>query len=258
MREANQHPLYRHPLYWPYQIYVWLILLPLVVVLTLLAASLSVIVAVTISPEAGSRHVAMRWARLIAWLTPMRLKVSGRQHAQREQSYVVVSNHQSQYDILALYGWLDLDLKWVMKKELRKVPGIGIGCEKLGHIFVDRSDPEQSRAAINQALKKVAGGIGILFFPEGTRSLDGKLLRFKKGAFRVAIHQQIPVLPVSLIGTRDILPAKTLRLFPGRAEMKIHAPIATEGLSLDDMPALMARVRRTIQADLDGSDTDAG
>jgi len=158
--------------------------------------------------------------------------VEDKQNANRKRSYVVVSNHQSLYDIIVIYGWLELDLKWVMKQELRKVPGIGIGCEKAGHIFIDRRNPRLANEAIAEALDRQGEGIGILIFPEGTRSRDGKLIPFKKGAFRLAIEQSLPVLPVTLLGTRDILPANTLKAFPGRARMVIHPAIETDGLDL--------------------------
>lgn len=233
-------------LFWPYQVYVVLVFLPLVVVLTLLASSLSVLAAMVINPNWASRHVAARWARLLARITPIGVTVEGAENAREGQSYVVVANHQSQYDILLLYGWLNLDLKWVMKKELRKVPGIGIGCEKVGHIFVDRSRPAAAKQAISDALARLGNGIGILFFAEGTRSLDGKLLPFKKGAFVTAIDQKLPVLPITIMGTSEILPAKTLRLFPGRARMVIHPPIDTENLSISDLSELRAQTRAAI------------
>lgn len=235
-------------LFWLYQPYVWLIFMPLVLVITFLGASLSVLFAILVNPHFASRHFAARWARWIAWCTPIRVSVEGAEHADRSRGYVVVSNHQSQYDILALYGWLDLDLKWVMKKELRKIPGIGIGCEKVGHIFVDRKRPEKARAAINKALKVLGNGIGILFFPEGTRSLDGRMLPFKKGAFRVALEQDLPILPVTLVGTRDILPAKTLRLFPGKIRVVIHPEIPTKDMTVDDMKTLMTQTRSVISS----------
>lgn len=233
-------------LFWPYQIYVVLVFLPLMTVLTLLASTLSVLAAIVINPNWASRNVAARWARLLARITPIGVTVEGAENALESQTYVVVANHQSQYDILLLYGWLNLDLKWVMKKELRKVPGIGIGCEKVGHIFVDRKKPAEAKLAITDALARLGNGVGILFFAEGTRSLDGRLLPFKKGAFVTAIDQQLPVLPITIIGTHDILPAKTLRLFPGRAKMIIHPEIPTTGLSIKDLAELRDRTRDVI------------
>ncbi|MGD2128682.1 MAG: lysophospholipid acyltransferase family protein [Lysobacterales bacterium] len=235
-------------LFWPYQLYAWLIFLPLVTVLTLLFSMLTVIFAGLVNPNFASRVFASTWARLCAWCTPIGVTVEGAEHAQRSRSYIVASNHQSQYDILVVYGWLKLDLKWVMKKELRKIPGIGIGCEKAGHIFVERRNPKQAAEAISQALERLGDGIGILFFPEGTRSRDGHLLPFKKGAFRTAIEQQIPILPITLVGTRDILPAKSLRLFPGRAKMVIHPPIETRGMSNTQLDELSERTRAVIRS----------
>jgi len=233
-------------LFWPYQIYAWVIFLPVVAVLTLVFSTLTVIFAWLVSPHFASRVFAVTWARIASFLTPMRVTVEGAEHAQRNRSYVVASNHQSMFDILVIYGWLKLDLKWVMKAELRKIPAIGIGCEKAGHIFVERRNPKQAAQAITDALARLGEGIGILFFPEGTRSPDGRLLPFKKGAFRTAIDQKLPLLPVTVIGTRDILPARTLHLFPGKARMVIHPPIETVGMGVDELDALMQRTRETI------------
>ena len=236
--------------FWPYQIYVWLVFFPLVALLTAFFSLCTVITATLVNPHFASRVFAVTWARCCAWLTPIRVEVEGEEHAERGRSYVVTSNHQSVYDILVIYGWLRLDLKWVMKAELRKVPAIGLGCEKAGHIFVDRRNHAQAAQAINQALERLGDGIGILFFPEGTRSVDGRLLPFKKGAFHTAIEQQIPVLPVTVSGTREILPNKTLRLFPGRAKLVIHPAIETRGMDHDDLDLLMERTRKSIASAL--------
>jgi 1-acyl-sn-glycerol-3-phosphate acyltransferase len=235
-------------LFWPYQLYAWLVFLPLVAILTLLFSTLTVIFAWLVNPHFASRVFATTWARTLGFLTPIRVTVEGAEHAQRDRSYVVASNHQSQFDILVIYGWLKLDLKWVMKAELRKLPAIGIGCEKAGHIFVERRNPKQASQAITDALARLGDGIGVLFFPEGTRSPDGHLLPFKKGAFRTAIDQQLPLLPVTLVGTRDILPARSLRLFPGKARMVIHPPLETAGMKVEQVDELMQRAREVISS----------
>ena len=242
------YPAVKKILFWPYQLYVWLILLPFIALWSLFMGGLAVVVAMAVSQSFSSRVVARSWARVCAWLTPIFVTVEGRENAKAGQSYIVVCNHESQYDILLIYGWLDLDLKWVMKKELRKIPGIGIGCEKVGHIIVDRKDPEQARAAINNTLKVLDDDIGILFFPEGTRSRTDRLLPFKKGAFRVAVDQQVPLLPMTVVGTRNVLPAGSFRLFPGRVKLIIHPPIDTTGLDLQDVRALMEQTRSVIDS----------
>jgi 1-acyl-sn-glycerol-3-phosphate acyltransferase len=233
--------------FWLYQIYAWLIFFPLVAILTLLFSALTIIFAGLVNPEWASRVFAATWGKVLALLTPVFVTVEGSEHAHQGQSYVVAINHQSQYDILVVYGWLKLDLKWVIKQELRKIPGIGLGCEKAGHIFIDRRDPKQASKAIRAALARLGNGVGILFFPEGTRSLDGRLLPFKKGAFRLSIDQDIPVLPVTLVGTRDIMPARSLKPFPGSVRMVIHPAITPQGKDVDQ---LLEETRSTIASAL--------
>jgi len=237
-------------LFWPYQLYVWLVFFPVAAVVTLIFGFSTAVFATIVSPRFASRVFGMRWARILARLTPIGIRVYGAENADPKRTYVVVCNHQSQYDILLVYGWLDLDLKWVMKQELRKIPGIGLGCEKAGHIFIDRKNPRNARAAVEKALQHLGDGVGILFFAEGTRSLDGKLQPFKKGAFRLAIEQSLPVLPVTLLGTREILPAKTLRLFPGRATMLIHPAIETADLDMEQVDFLLDSTRQAIASGL--------
>ncbi|HKX56225.1 MAG TPA: lysophospholipid acyltransferase family protein, partial [Xanthomonadales bacterium] len=175
-------------LYWLYQPYAWLVFAPIAILLTLLFSLLTIMASMLINSSFAGSTFPVVWARLVARLTPMAVTVNGGEHADPQRSYVVVCNHQSQYDILLVYGWLKLNLKWVMKKELRKIPGLGLGCEKAGHIFVDRSNPRAARTAVMEALERLGNGVGILFFVEGTRSSDGRLLPFKKGAFRLAVE----------------------------------------------------------------------
>ena len=231
---------------WLYQVYIWLLFLPIAVLLTLIAGWTTVLVAMIASPRIASRYIAANWAKLIIWLTPVWVTVDGAENADPGKSYVVVCNHQSQYDIFLVYGWLKLDLKWVLKAELRKIPGLGIGCEKAGHIYVDRSNPDQARKAVTNALESVGDGVGVLFFAEGTRSPDGRLRPFKKGAFRVATSQKLPILPVTIIGTRDIQKPKSLIIFPGKIRMVIHPAIEVDGS--EDAEAIRNLMNRTRDA----------
>jgi 1-acyl-sn-glycerol-3-phosphate acyltransferase len=233
--------------YWLYQIYAWLVLIPIGLLLTLLTGWVTVLVAMIWSPKVASRYIAANWARLICWMTPVWVTVEGAENADPGRTYVVACNHQSQYDIFLVYGWLKLDLKWVLKAELRKVPGVGIGCEKAGHIFVERGNPEQTRKSISDALERVGDGVGVLFFVEGTRSKDGELRPFKKGAFRVATSQNLPVLPVTIIGTRDIQKPNSMMIFPGKVRMVIHPAIEVDGgEDAGDIRQLMTKTRAAI------------
>ncbi len=237
-------------LYLLYQPYKWLILVPVFVLSTAFFAAVAVILAIAVNPRFGSFVSGTGWARLNALLTPMRVTVHGRRRVDPEQSYVIVANHQSSYDIFALYGWLGMDFKWVMKQELRKVPALGISCEKLQHVFVDRSNTEAAIRSIDLAKERIRGGTSVVFFPEGTRSPDGKLLPFKKGAFHMAVDLGLPILPVTLVGTREVMPAGTLRVFPGDAKLIFHPPIDVDGYDHRNLRPLIQQVKAVIESGL--------
>ena len=236
--------------WWAYQPYKYLVVAPALVLVTAFFATLVLILSFFTNARTASRRAAVPWARVMAWVTPIRVEVEGRENIDPHQSYVLVSNHQSQYDIFMLYGWLGVDFKWVMKQELRKVPGVGVACERLGHIFIDRSNHAAAIATLEAARTKIVDGTSVIFFPEGTRSTDGRLLRFKRGAFRMAVDLGLPILPLTVTGTRDVLPANTSDLMPGSARLIIHEPISIEGVTVEGCQELSDRVREVIASSL--------
>ncbi|PIE02768.1 MAG: 1-acyl-sn-glycerol-3-phosphate acyltransferase [Acidobacteria bacterium] len=211
-----------------YQPYKWLILFPYGALANLFFGFWAILFAFLFSQRLASTLVGRLWARSIAFLTPISVTVEGSENIEANQSYVIVSNHQSIIDILVLYGWLDVDFKWVMKKELRKVPGLGIACEKLGHIFIDRSNRLAAIKTLNESKHRIANGTSVIFFPEGTRSRRSQLRPFKKGAFHIALDLNLPVLPVTISGTREIHPTHTFDTYPGKASLTIHPSIDTK------------------------------
>jgi 1-acyl-sn-glycerol-3-phosphate acyltransferase len=242
----------RKLLYILYQPYKWLIFFPLLIVSTLFWGFLTVLlVSLSFSARSVSALTGVWWSRINSFRTPMPVSVSGRENIDPKCSYVIVSNHQSHYDIFVLYGWLGVDFKWVMKQELRKVPALGFACEKLGHIYIDRSDKEAALHSLNEAKKKVKDGTSVIFFAEGTRSTTTQMREFKKGAFIMALDLGIPILPITIIGTGKVLPPHTVNLFPGRVRMIIHKPISVNGYSLETIQDLMNDTRAVIQKGLD-------
>ncbi len=233
-----------------YQPYKWLLYFPLMGIVTVVGAFAAVVLSVVVSPRAGSRIAGTAWARAIGYITPITVSVSGRERIDPKKSYVIVCNHLSHYDIMVLYGWLGMDIKWIMKKELRKIPALGFACEKVGHIFIDRSNRKAAIASIDAAKARLKGGSSIIFFPEGTRSCDGKLGQFKKGAFRMALDLGWPLLPVSISGTRAVLPSGTIDLMPGRVRLSVHEPISIEGLDESGLAELGQRAREVIASGL--------
>lgn len=234
-----------HGLYQPYK---WLFVIPFMALNTLIFGIIAVLVSTLINQRIGSYFGGVIWSRLNALITPMRVKVSGRQLIDNKQSYVIISNHQSLYDIFLIYGWLGVDIKWVMKKELAKIPGIGFGSKKVGHIFLDRSNSRVALESLNEAKRKLVNGTSVVIFPEGTRSQTGQLGPFKKGAFKLALDLGLPILPVTISGTRNILPTGTVDLMPGKATMMIHKPIEIINQTEESLKDLLIEARDIIAA----------
>jgi len=218
----KQAATFSHTLYQPYK---WLILSPLCLVSTLFYGSLAILLVGLKLPKAAN-VMPMLWARTIALVTPAQVHVSGRENIDPRQSYVITANHLSYFDIIAIYGWLGIDFRWVMKQELMKVPVLGYACKVLGHVFIDRSNRESAIDSINAARSRLKNGTSIFFFPEGTRSRDGRIQPFKKGAFRLAQELKLPILPITMSGSQHICPARTLDVMPGTINVTIHKPIA--------------------------------
>ena len=236
--------------WWLYQPYKYLVYAPVVGLVTAILSTLAFVSSFVLPSRTVGWLCAVPWARILAFMAPMRVRVEGRENVDPQQSYVLVSNHQSQFDIFVLYGWLEIDFRWVMKQELRSVPGIGIACHRLDHIFIDRSNHAAAMATLDDAKKKIVDGTSVMFFPEGTRSRDGKLKRFKKGAFRMAVDLELPILPLTVTGTRDVLPADTSDLMPGSARLIIHPPVSVEGKTAVDCHDLSNEVREIIASAL--------
>lgn len=235
-------------LYIIYQPYKWLFFLFLILN-TLFFGTLAIVLSITISQKI-SGYCGTAWARLNAFFTPMFVSVSGKEKIKKHTSYIVVPNHQSHYDIFLLYGWLGIYIRWVMKMELRKIPVFGYCCQTMGHIYVDRSSTESAIASLNAAKENLSDGSSIIMFPEGTRHSTGELLPFKKGAFRMAIDLGLPLLPITIVDTKDILPTKTLNLMPGKVKMIVHEPIDVSKYTIDDLEKLMSDTRAIIEAPL--------
>ena len=160
-------------LYLLYQPYKWLFFYPVCYCKYLVFGVIAVLVSTLVNQRIGSYFGGVIWSRLNGYLTPMFVKVTGKEHIDKRKSYVIISNHQSIYDIFLIYGWLGIDIKWVMKKELAKIPGVGFGSKKVGHIFLDRSNSRVALESLNEAKRKLVNGTSVVIFPEGTRSATG-------------------------------------------------------------------------------------
>lgn len=228
--------------------YTWLVFIPLFGALSAFWGTIGMAVAKVNNKLSEWAGVAWGFCCCLANLTWV--STSGRQHLKPGQSYVLMANHGSHFDIFAVYGFLRVPFRWVMKEELRKAPFIGWYTAAAGHIFVDRSNPERAIASLHAAKERLNDGLSVLFFPEGTRSRDGRLKAFKKGGFHMALDLGLPILPIAISGANRVLPGKTFKLLPGHIRINIQPPIETQGYDRDSMGDLMAEVRRSVQQGL--------
>ncbi len=227
------------------------VLIVLIALNTTLAATTAMLAAYFDPRGGGVDSISALWARLNLVLSGVPISMSGDELIDKDQPYIVMSNHQSYYDVFALIGHLPLRLKWVMKMELRKIPIFGIACEKVGHIYIDRRNSERARNSLKAAGEKIRTGSSVVFFPEGTRSPDGNLQPFKKGGFVMALEAKVPILPVTVVGGRKILPRKSLRILPGSMKIIIHDPIPVTEYTYETKERLIKRVREVIGKDLE-------
>jgi 1-acyl-sn-glycerol-3-phosphate acyltransferase len=176
-------------------------------------------------------------------------RVGGTMPADPRNPYVVVSNHESFVDIL-LISHLPWEMKWLSKKEMFRIPVGGWLMRMARDIELDRKDPVSAAAAMQQCRHRLDDHVSVMIFPEGTRSTTGDLLPFKDGAFRLAIEAQVPILPLAVHGAATALPKHDWRFGRSTAEVRVLEPIDTEGMTMDDLPALKERTREVIVAEL--------
>ena len=214
-----------HYLYLLYQV---LIALPLLLGITLFTA-LVTIIAIPWSNAEWLHKVQMFWARCFCWLMFIPVEVRGLEHIQKGQSYVFVANHQSSYDIFVIYGWLPVIFKWLMKQELRKIPVVGTACAAAGHVFIDRKDPQSAVESLRRVEAALTNGVSTVIFPEGTRTKDGQVGRFKRGAFQVALDLGLPIIPISLTGCYEVMNRYAWHVTRHPIRMTIGEPIFPKG-----------------------------
>jgi 1-acyl-sn-glycerol-3-phosphate acyltransferase len=195
-------------------------------------------------------RVVHRYARL--WgkvaLTANRVKVemTGMEHLKGEGPYIFMSNHQGSYDIFALLGCLPFQFKWLAKKELFSIPFFGWTMAAAGYVSIDREGTRETVEAMNEAAQKIQDGMSVVVFPEGSRSPDGAIQPFKKGGFTLAIKSGVPIVPITITGSREIMPRDRLTITSGKIQIQMGYPIETQDCSLKERESLMEKVRKAI------------
>ena len=217
------------------------------VVLTTAFLGVTAIVTSFFSRTGNPVHVIARiWARSILMVSRVHVSVSGLSNIEPDKSYIYMANHQSNFDIPVLLGYLPVQFRWLAKAELFKIPVFGRAMLGAGYVKIDRFNQESAFASINEAAQKMKDGVSVMIFPEGTRSRDGNIRSFKKGGFVMAVDSGVPIVPVILRGTWPIMAKNSLRINRGDVEMEIARPIDTIGYSRETKEDLMQKVRTVI------------
>lgn len=234
-----------------YKVYQLFIALPIIFVATVLT-SLITILGGFINAHVFGYYPGRIWSKVVLRVLLLPIHVEGREHLQPRQSYVFVANHQGPVDIFLIYGYLGRNFKWMMKKALRKMPLVGVACEKARHIFVDKSGPKAIKETIDKARATLQNGTSLVVFPEGSRTFTGHMGLFRKGAFQLADDLQLPVVPVTIDGSFDVLTRMAgfnfVHWHPLR--LVIHEPIPPVGEGKEDIKHTMEEAYRVIMNSL--------
>lgn len=198
-----------------------------------------------------AHDVGKYWSLLNIFLSGTRLKIKGKEKINKNLTYIVMSNHQSLIDVWALFGKIPLQFRWIVKSEIRKVPIFGYTLERAGHIYIDRKNRESASISLETASRKINKGTSVIIFPEGTRSEDGHLLRFRMGGAIIALKSGVPILPVTINGSRFVLPKNTLAVMPGKIEIVVGDVIDPSGYDENNQDELMEKIKEAIEKNLD-------
>lgn len=234
-------------------LYQWVITVPILVVITFLTA-LVTIIGTSISGTHGWGYwPAHIWSRIVCMMWFVRVKVEGRENIDPKTSYVFVANHQGAFDIWSIYGYLNHNFKWLMKASLEKIFMVGWACRKSGHVFVDDTNLGSIRRTITESEEKLKDGMSLVIFPEGSRTWDGGMIPFKRGAFMLAAEFRLPVVPITINGSFRAMPRTSYNATPGRITLTIHPPIYPGDKGFNTKK-LMADCYEIIESGLDSSE----
>jgi len=224
-----------------YKIYSYFIALPLFIIATIIVALDVVIASFMGDTDRVSWYIPRLWSRFTIRTGLHSVKLEGMSQLDPEQSYVFLANHQGYFDIFLLYGYLPHHFKWMMKEYLRKMPFIGIACARSEQIFVGESLASIKHAVI-QAEKTLQKGKSMTIFPEGTRTHDGHMNPFKRGAFMLASEIGLPIVPITINGSFDIFSRNDYSVSQGTLQMIVHRPITPEEYKTMGTKELMKKV----------------
>jgi 1-acyl-sn-glycerol-3-phosphate acyltransferase len=212
-----------------------------------------VIIAISPLDRKGNvvHYIGKFWSFLNLYLPGTRVSIKGKEKIEKGRAYIVMSNHQSLLDPWVLIAKLPLQLRWLIRADVKNMPVFGYALERMGHIYVDSRKAKGITHSLEMAARKIGKGASVVIFPEGTRSKDGRLLKFRRGGAIVALGAGTPILPVTINGSRFVLPKGTLALMPGKIQVLVGDVIDPQAFGHERKEALMEAVRSAIERNLD-------
>lgn len=221
-------------------IFIWAVLV------TAVMAIVTIIVSFFSKTGNAPHLIARAWARSILFVSGIKVTVNGISNLGSGRAFIYMVNHQSNFDIPVLLGCLPVQFRWLAKAELFKIPLFGRGMRGCGYISIDRYDREAAIESLNTAARIIKNGTSVLIFPEGTRSMDGKIKSFKKGGFVLTVDAGVPIIPVLIHGTWSIMPKKRLLITPRPVTLEILPPVDTSVYSRETKDDLMETIRKVM------------
>jgi 1-acyl-sn-glycerol-3-phosphate acyltransferase len=225
-------------------------LIPAITIYTIVLGAASIVSSLFERNGHFAHACARAWSRLILKTTGVEVSITGLDKLTPGTTYVFVSNHQSIYDTPVVFDSLPYQLRIIAKESLAMFPVLGWHLKRGGHLFVDRRDPDRL-GILKRWRALVSQGLSLIIYAEGTRSVDGHVARFKAGSFLLAIQAGLPIVPLSIIGTRSVMPKGRLRTEPAHVTLIVHDPIQPPALAeptIQDARALAERVHDIVAA----------
>lgn len=233
-----------------YNVYTYLIATPLFLINSVVNGSLLALVGLMGDRKYFSYWIPRFWAWFTCFVYLLPVKVTGREYLDKKQTYVFLPNHQGYFDIFLVYAYLGHNFKWMMKDYLRNIPFIGYACAKSGHVYVGDSRESITRA-IFESKDNLKSGLSMAIFPEGTRSHDGKLGEFKRGAFMLASQLERPIVPITINGSFEVFNRNATMISYHPLELIIHKPISVDEQKDMGTKKIMKNVYDIIHSSLD-------
>ena len=222
------------------------LLVTLGLVITVFMSFWSMVFAIFSDADNKVHKVANLWAKSLLLICNIKVKVIGKENLLRGKPQIFMANHQSDFNILIALACIPVQFRWIAKKELFSIPIFGAAMRNAGYIGIDRNNRKEAMKNIDNAVLQIWKGKSIMTFPEDTRSRKDEIKPFKQGAFYLAIESGAPIVPVSIIGSDEIMPQKSLKIIPRQIKLIIGKPIEVNNLNIENRHELIEKVRNTI------------